>query len=124
MFVHKSRQKMCVDRKKKSNQLMDIDLTYIKEKVMNQPNNAPTTLCALKSILRIKSNIIYEHHACPSECMSFPYLPKNEWLKHIHDKCLVYHAYRFHVLKNTSKSRELEARRKFYVFGLSATIIR
>ena len=121
-FTHESRWIFCADRK--NSKTINKDLCYIKEKVINQPNVASTSLCALKRILRIKFSDIYDHHACPSECMSFPYLPKKEWLKHIHDKCWVCHAYRFHVLKNAAKSREPEARMKLYVFGLSSTIIR
>jgi hypothetical protein len=111
-------------RKKKNNETLSIDLAYIICKIMNQPNNALASLLALKRILRIKSSAIYEHHACPSECVSFPYLPKKDWMKHMNDKCPVCNAHRFHFLKTTSKGRYPKARRKNYIFGISSTIIR
>ena len=86
-----------------TNAAFDAMLFYIKNRLLTQPNNAPTSFYMVKKLTARCVAEHYEHHSCPKGCMRFPHIDRRKLANpHLHnidinEKCTLCSAPRFRI---------------------------
>lgn len=97
--------------------LFDVLLRVLREKVLPDGNNFPSSKYMLDTILDAENGWDYSVHYCSCGC--FEKLRRSEWKDHCEDKCAKCREKRFDVDWSNDKERivRIEPHKFFFYFG-------